>query len=225
MAVPPVFGRMRPLRGALGSERAPEPRARAAAASANLSDAAFPNPLPLAVPKQDGKNWCWAAVAMGIGDLFNVPGLPSQQCEFVTRVFRLPPGRCCADPKSRECDLPGALDSALFEIDCYRPIVNGTVNLAFVQSEIAGGRPIGVRVRRTDGSAHFMAMSGWWMGGSGEPWVRLHDPWERTIDDMPLAALHSSAKGVWTHSYPTKRPGPGHRSALVAPPETGPLGG
>ena len=51
-----------------------------------------------------------------------------------------------------------------------------------------------------------MAVSGWQIPSDGEPWVRVNDPWDGSVEDVPLASLRSSSKGVWTHTYTTKRP-------------------
>ncbi len=165
--------------------------------------------LALSIPKQEQNNWCWAAVAAGIGAFYN--GQAEAQCGLATKVLgKSPDNKCCTTSRGGECDHPFYLDSALQAVGCFVDL-DYTLPFQKVSEEIDQDRTLGIRVEWPNGSGHFVAVGGWRRSPSAEEYVTVHDPWEPRVEEVRLSALHGSYgtdRGRWTHSYLTAKSPP-----------------
>jgi papain like cysteine protease AvrRpt2 len=160
------------------------------------SRARRPRRLSAAVPDQDSRFWCWAAVATGIADFYGNAML--QQHLVAAGVL----GRSC-QPRGAappNCDCAGSLESAL----CYTDnlagaTIPGTVSLATIISAIDAGRPVCARIA-DHSTGHFAVITGY--GASSH--LHIDDPWLK--DQFPSYAhfVKGYCNYKWTATYMTK---------------------
>lgn len=126
--------------------------------SANLRGGApSSNNLPVTIPLQLQRNWCWAAVATGVANFFNIASGWSQ-CRVASKA--LTPNDCCAHPGSQGCNVPYFLNLALTVVGHY-VAYSGVEPMATIQLEIDAGRPVGARIGWAGGGGHFMVIAGY----------------------------------------------------------------
>ena len=159
--------------------------------------------LVMNIPNQEQDNWCWAAVAVGIGDF--LLARQTQQCAFASDVLGMASGACCGTQSGGPCDKQWYLDRALSKVGCFERL-DVPASFADVGTEIDDGHPLGVRIRWSNGSGHFVAITAYRTGGSGAQIVTVQDPWGPKELDYEIGKLngqYGTSSGSWTHSYYT----------------------
>lgn len=121
--------------------------------------------LDLDIPeqKQNGiwmKNWCWAAVALGIWRYFNKGAGVFPMCRIANLV--LGSQNCCSETGGAACDVPAALDDALKTVK-RNP---GFEPRALTESELREHLeklqlPVAVRLEWKGGGGHFVVIYGY----------------------------------------------------------------
>jgi peptidoglycan hydrolase-like protein with peptidoglycan-binding domain len=148
---------------------------------------------------QQQSNWCWAAVSTSVS-LFYDPTSSWTQCKVANA--QLSRTDCCGAGASGPCNVYGYLDQGLQEVGHFDHLQNGTVTFQVLRGEIAGSRPLGIRVAWSGGGAHFIAAIGAEVGDL----VLVGDPGSGTNSLVDYATLQTSynGSGTWTHSFFTK---------------------
>ncbi|MEI5996296.1 hypothetical protein H3V53_03460 [Paraburkholderia bengalensis] len=111
--------------------------------------------LKISVDPQIQSEWCWAAVAAAINTSFGGPGSLTQ-CAIASQVTG---GECCDNGDSSVCNQPQDLKVVLtflgFNVEC-----TGAVSVEKLSDQVDKERAIPVRVRWSDGGAHFLLVTG-----------------------------------------------------------------
>jgi hypothetical protein len=157
------------------------------------------------------EEWCWAAVAVSVASFFSNQGGPSggrwQQCELVSAVSAQlvgTPEICCPPGAAPDCNKPWLLDSALQFVNhlAGAPTV-GPCDYGYLQGEIGGNRPVGVRIGWDGGGpqGHFIVLTAYDDAGQ---MVHVEDPQYGPSDvNFELLRKHGYRElGNWTHTYP-----------------------
>jgi len=152
--------------------------------------------LDIAMERQRGDNWCWAAVTKAVGDFLNVV---RTQCEIANAVKRQ--SDCCDEPNP--CDTTERLECALAQVATVRHH-NGPATVDSVVRALEGSRPVGACIEWRGGGFHFVLITGIRTGDM--PVVEVMDP-ARTMGDEPVP--HSlnvfmsryPGDGKWCHHY------------------------
>ena len=172
--------------------------------------------LKIEIPRQEANNWCWAAVAVGIGKAYGDIGL--KQCRVATMMLadRQPPLQCCSGESAGDCDVPMSLNQVLSLPD--HDHLDGPVlpvkDFDFIKEEIDNGHPIAVGIQRlsTDdppkpAGGHFSVITGYLLvngNGTGpKQFVYFDDP-IASRGVRPLASFHVRSDGEWVRTYKTK---------------------
>jgi hypothetical protein len=152
--------------------------------------------VPLVMQQQLQPQWCWAAVTSSVATFYRNQGWT--QCRVVNTLLGL--ATCCTSGSSDACNEPFYLDKALDRVGDLNDFTTGALPWNQVQSEIDGGRPIGVRIGWISGGGHFVAVSGY----SNQSVVDVRDPWygSSSVDYMSFRTSYKGY-GQWTHSYRT----------------------
>lgn len=162
--------------------------------------------LPFTMQHQSQTNWCWAAVTASIATFLKNQGWT--QCRVVNED--LGQSSCCGNGDSSQCNVPYFLDKALTHVGNLASYVANPLPIARVESEIDGGRPIGVRIGWSSGGGHFVAVTGY----SGTSIVDVQDPWfGPSTHDYTEFCQRYLGGGRWTHSYSTQPRGVQHAIA------------
>jgi hypothetical protein len=158
--------------------------------------------LRLIVPSQEGNNWCWAAVAVGVEAAYE--GMAECQCAVAARVVGT---ECCPYGKQTGCDTTQDLPCAL------GPHTNGLGSRdpswktdQFVKEQIVAGAPIAVRIEWSDnGGGHFVVISGY-IRVNGNFDVYVCDPEDGSRTPWRLSQFIRTYKGngSWDISFKTK---------------------
>jgi hypothetical protein len=160
--------------------------------------------LPFGMFTQQQENWCWAAVALSVTRFYNTTSTWTSQCQIASSGL----GFVCCPPgnHSDDCDIPWFLDQALSVTNNYKTSApGGPASIVQIQTEIDGGRPLGVRIGWEDGGGHFLCVIGYSVV-SGVDWVTVEDPYydPSYIPYSELCSNYQLIGGVWTDSYWTK---------------------
>jgi Papain-like cysteine protease AvrRpt2 len=149
-------------------------------------------------------NWCWAATAVSVQRYYR-PNDRSTQCWLV--CVTLNRNDCCNNPPARPdpCNVPGALDVALNFFGRLALMVLRPATLPELAQEVAGLRPLCLRVAWWRGGAHFMACTGYLPTNVGL-FLLIHDPWYGTswVPAATFPMLYQGANGIWTTTYFTR---------------------
>jgi predicted double-glycine peptidase len=84
------------------------------------------------------------------------------------------------------------------------PALGISESFAYVQQEIDGGRPVGVRIQwKNDGDGHFVVLSGYGSLNDNEI-VNVEDPWygPSTYPISEFTSAYQSGAGQWNNTYP-----------------------
>jgi hypothetical protein len=189
-----------------------------------------------AVPKQEQKNWCWAAVSHGVGAAYGVlpkaaAGKILSQCELAHNLLPLPipPTDCCGKDGPGACDMYWSLDSPLRYLGCYNCRIDNLLQFPDIDAQIRQHQPIGCRIAWSGGGAHFVAIGACAVDpASGEGYVEVHDPSNgsppiQTTVKTLQSAYGGAAGDQWTHSYLTALGGGGVVIASTSPPLRDPI--
>jgi hypothetical protein len=156
--------------------------------------------LDLSVPHQEQNNWCWAATSDGVAHYYD-SGSTWTQCQVANSTL----GRsdCCGAGASGACNVPWYLDQALTTVGHFDHVAGGAAAFQTVDTEIDGGRPLGVRIGWSGGGGHFVAIGGY--RELPNQYLHVEDPWYGP-SDVAYTTLQSSyqGNGSWTHTYWTK---------------------
>jgi hypothetical protein len=155
--------------------------------------------LDFSMQHQQQTNWCWAAVSTSVA-LFFSPSSGWTQCAVANGELNR--NDCCGTGASGPCNVYGFLDTALTRVGHLDHFAGGTSTFSQIQSEINGGRPLGVRTAWSGGGAHFLAIIGYRIRNN---MLAVDDPFYGK-SDVGLSTFTSSyqSSGSWTHSYFTK---------------------
>jgi hypothetical protein len=165
----------------------------------------MPAQLAFTMQSQQQTNWCWAAVATSIADYFSTSGPsggPWQQCELVNA--ELGQTTCCQDGSTGNCNCDWYLDRALTRVGHLAgPVITGAESFTYVEGEINGLRPVGVRIQWNGDGGHFVVLAGY-DDSNGNQFVDVEDPWygQSTYDYNAFATGYQSGAGSWSHTYP-----------------------
>lgn len=145
-------------------------------------------------------NWCWAAVSRSVVRFYDSTSAWTQ-CAIVNAEFEH--DTCCGDGGSdTACNQPWYLDAALQRVGWFRTMTSTAASFESLEQEIAGGRPLCVRIGWSGGGGHFVAVAGWRVGTSGERYVDVEDPWHgRSQILFEDFCERYQGIGSWTHSY------------------------
>jgi hypothetical protein len=87
-------------------------------------------------------------------------------------------------------------------VGCFDHMTGTKEVFSTVQTEIAAGRPLGVRIGWNPTGGHFLAIAGWQTTASGAEFYEVHDPiWGvQTVSRSQFETAYRGS-GTWTHSY------------------------
>ena len=164
------------------------------------------NSLNLSMEHQQQTNWCWAAVSFSVNRHFG--GTAWSQCRIAGKELKKT--KCCKDPldpsdPQMDCNKTWFLQKALTRVGNLLKFTGKRKSFADVKSEIDNGVPLGCRIGWTFGGGHFVAVDGY-LEQDGIEDVDVCDPWsgDSTLSYSTFATNYDG-KGIWTHSYTTKR--------------------
>jgi Papain-like cysteine protease AvrRpt2 len=159
----------------------------------------------MTVERQQQTNWCWAATSKSVSEHYGSTAWT--QCLIANQA--LPRTDCCAGGASdpARCNQPWFFDTALTVTANLAAMQSRALGFAEVQQEIGNDAPVGARVGWHGGGGHFMAITGWLVGESGDEYIAVSDPiyGETQILFGDYADAYQSG-GDWTHSYLTHPP-------------------
>jgi hypothetical protein len=157
--------------------------------------------LDFTVQPQAQDQWCWAAVSSSVSR-FYLAGSPWTQCQVAAAELQF---ACCGADASGPCDRWWYLNRALERTQNLTDFVTGQLDAATILQQLQNGAPVGVRVEWTDGSGHFIAISGIDLDAAPEPTLTVTDPiyGEHVIPVSTLSGAYQQS-GRWTHSYTTQ---------------------
>jgi len=147
-------------------------------------------------------NWCWSAVGTSVAQFFHSGTTWNSQCQLAAAELG---ATCCPDGTNPgTCNVPWYLDRTLTRTGNYNTYGSGAATVAQIQTEINGGRPLGVRIGWLGGGGHFLVVTGFSNSGAVD-YVTVQDPIYAT-STLTYSAFCSSyqSTGSWTHSYWTK---------------------
>jgi hypothetical protein len=183
------------------------PLAPAAAAPPPPPPPVLANHLCFTMFQQERENWCWAAVTLSVTRFYNTTGIWTCQCQIASSGLGFV---CCPiGNHSDDCDVPWFLDEALAVTNNYKTYApGGPASFVQIQTEIDGGRPLGVRIGWNGGGGHFVCITGYAIV-AGVQKIIVKDPYPASSpfpcpDVWLYSALCSNEEGTWTHSYWTK---------------------
>ncbi len=97
--------------------------------------------IDLELERQNGRNWCWAAVAKGIVEHYGGP--KRKQCQYATTFLRRKKTCCRSGPLRLPCDQPHDVDSVLMHYGMYAaPPFHRPVGLQTLYRELERDRPV-----------------------------------------------------------------------------------
>jgi hypothetical protein len=115
------------------------------------------------------------------------------------------------------CNVPWYLQTALGVTDNLRQMQANSLDEAAIQTEIAAGAPIGVRVGWFGGGGHFMVLAGCLTAADGTVYVDICDPiYLNTRFALDAFAGSYQGGGDWTHTYLTRASNGAGAGAVVA---------
>lgn len=156
----------------------------------------------LQMQKQQQSNWCWAATTISILRFYESSSTMTQ-CQLVNKHF----GRsdCCSSPSSSNCNQGSNTGDALKLVGHLREDRAGALAFKDVQTEIAGVRPIVVKIVWSGGGAHAIAIDGY-ASSTNANWVYGDDPWTGNsfVYDYNSFKTSYGGSGSWDRSRLTK---------------------
>jgi hypothetical protein len=157
--------------------------------------------LPFTMQTQAQTEWCWSATAVSVS-LFFSSGSPWTQCSLANS--QLNTTTCCSAGSSSLCNQPWFLDQALSATGNLYSWAPNPCTGQLIASELSNGRPIGCRIQWSDGTGHFVALSGYSDDGTNE-FVDVEDPfYGPSTYDLSDFQTGYRTNGTWTHSYFTQ---------------------
>jgi len=165
----------------------------------------MPNQINFAMQQQQQTEWCWAAVSSSVSGFYGAPAGPSggpwQQCEVVN--YEQGQTTCCQNGSTAQCNVPWYLEKGLNTVGHLAgPPTPSAEAFLYVQTEINGGRPVGVRIGWSGGGGHFVVLRGY-DDTNGSQLLDVEDPWYgSSIVDYTAFSTSYQGSGTWTDTYP-----------------------
>ncbi len=158
--------------------------------------------IDVALERQIGLNWCWAAIAKGIVEHYGGPR--RKQCRYATTFLRQR-RTCCgrAIPPPR-CDAAHDLDTVLARYDVFAPPpVYRPVRLETLRRELDRDRPV-VALFRFPSAVHAVAIRAVSVAGRrigfADPW---YGPQPAAMDAQAFAQAYER-RGTWFYTILTR---------------------
>jgi hypothetical protein len=174
------------------------------------------NVLDITIEPQKCTQWCWAAVTVAIGRVFQDDQCPSDQCKVVNQLVGAGKDCCtecdCQSDPFDACNQSRNLSVALAHFHFDRDGPNGFRNLRFedVQQEIDNEHPIAVSIKlQNEGAAtsHAVVIYGY----SDDGKLNIADPMQAgshiSVSMDELLAGSSQLDGTFEAAFRTKRKG------------------
>jgi len=156
--------------------------------------------LNFTMQQQQGDNWCWAAVGVGVVHFYK-PASNLNQCTLANHQL----GRddCCSLPLSDGCDRPyRPLQKLLKRVGHLARRNAGSIKFNKVCAEIKNNRPVAAHIIWDGGGGHFVVLAGF---DSNLRKVLIRDPlFADTWMDYDIFRTQYQGEGRWTISYKTK---------------------
>lgn len=174
----------------------------------------MPANLLFQLDEQNCTEWCWAAVATGIGEFYHDADCPQQQCQLVSNILQVGKDCCencnCSAATREPCNQPQNLGFVLNQIRHGRDDNDGLpiMKLSEIQKEINAGRPIAVSVEWQEPAApgHAIVIHGYTDDGM----LLIADPMapRGTTITVPLGNFSypqfgGSVVGTWKAAFRT----------------------
>lgn len=158
------------------------------------------------VEEQEQDNWCWTAVGLSIARFYN-PTHAETQCQLANKSLQR--ADCCADGASDldKCNIPFTLQTPLTINGNLVEMLDETLSFAEIQGQIQAKSPVGCRIGWFGGGGHFIVISGWFVGETGDKYLDIADPLDgpgppQQIMFEEFASSYRTG-GDWTHTYLT----------------------
>ena len=155
--------------------------------------------LRFTMQAQTQGNWCWAANSVSVARFYNA-ATTWTQCLVANAQTGF--SDCCGAGASGHCNIYGFLGAAYTTVGHFNVSTGTVTSFADVETEMLGGRPLGIRVAWSGGGAHFISAT----GTEDDSFVWVSDPGGGTTALVAYETLKTSysGSGTWTHSYFTK---------------------
>jgi len=154
--------------------------------------------LKFVMQTQEQQQWCWAAVAVSIGNFYG--GHQWNQCSLVNSVLGC--NNCCTDPCPGCCNIPWRLERALITVGHLSAVESGAKSYLITRAEIDSERPLCARIGWDGGGGHFVIIMGYLEGNDGDEFLHIWDPKSgKSIVTMDEFTRRYKGTGSWTHSY------------------------
>jgi hypothetical protein len=170
--------------------------------------------VDLVLERQNGLNWCWAAVAKGIVEHYGGP--IRKQCQYATQFLRQKKSCCRAGAPRPVCDVAHDVDSVLVHYGMFAaPPFHRPVSLATVRRELERDRPVVALIRFPE-LVHAVIIDAVDVVNRR---VGVLDPKKRPVrKDLDFATFqHAYAEnGRWFYTILTRPPATGARLTKVS---------
>lgn len=169
--------------------------------------------VELALERQIGLNWCWAAVAKGIVDHYGGP--KQKQCQYATKFLQQHRSCCRGKVVELRCDAAHDVDSVLIDYGVYAsPPFHRPVSLETLRRELERDRPV-VALIEFASTAHAVVITA---VDVANRFVGVCDPWwnpdRKTLRADELSRGYET-NGRWFYTILTRpRPGAPHRAKI-----------
>jgi hypothetical protein len=158
--------------------------------------------VDLELERQNGRNWCWAAVAKGIVEYYGGPRL--KQCQYATQFLRQKKTCCRSGPPRPPCDQPSDVDSVLMHYGMYAaPPFHRPVGLQTLYRELERDRPV-IALMQYPTDAHAVVITAVDVGGG---LLRCSDPAPRRgvrVIDVDLFKQGYEVDARWFYTILTR---------------------
>jgi hypothetical protein len=144
------------------------------------------------------RQWCWAAVTVGVARFYK-RDIPLQQCTLAERVLNL--SNCCV---AGACDRQSPLRRPLCIVGHLEREQEGPLPFGSVVEAINRKRPVVCRMSMERGLGHAVVLFGYNRRTSQE-FVYVADPEFHESDCYPLRKFghRYRRRGIWTDTYTT----------------------
>jgi papain like cysteine protease AvrRpt2 len=150
--------------------------------------------------QQEG-HWCWAAVSASVDQYLN-PAAALAQCAIASEVLEAK--NCCSNQD--EYDEAASLEEALRVVNRLNTAKGGRLEFQDLQSELDADRPVCIAIEWNGGGAHFVAVSGYQVSGSGIRTIEIGDPlYPNSTQDFDLFPADYHGGGEWAATFLTTK--------------------
>ncbi|HEY0395981.1 MAG TPA: papain-like cysteine protease family protein [Candidatus Elarobacter sp.] len=160
--------------------------------------------VELVLERQNGLNWCWAAVAKGIVEHYDGP--IKKQCQYATTFLGLKKTCCRVGPLRTRCDAPRDVDGVLQHFGMYAaPPYRRPVSLDMLRRELERDRPV-IALINFPSSVHALVITAVDLTNRR---LRISDPaFEPRCASIDLATFSRAYRenGRWFYTVLTKPP-------------------